>query len=113
MKLDKQFSRVTVILALALLVVTMVSTGCEDSGVNAPTDGNLILTPALAHIVILEGESSGSATFTAVTVFQYRFGFVGVDHQVYFQRRDLEQDRSGYRCIRERRGDPDASDHRS
>jgi hypothetical protein len=65
MKLDTQFSRVTVILALALLVVTLLSTGCEDSGVNAPTDGNLILTPALAHIVILEGEPSGSATFTA------------------------------------------------
>lgn len=54
-------------LAAVLLAAGLVLTlsGCEDSGVNAPSDGNLVLTPAVANIVIPEGASEGSFTFTA------------------------------------------------
>lgn len=45
------------------ILLTMV--GCEDSGVTAPSDGNLVLTPAVANIVIPEGAAEGSFTFTA------------------------------------------------
>ncbi len=54
-------------LAAALLAACIILTlaGCEDSGVNAPSDGNLVLTPAVANIVIPEGADEGSFTFTA------------------------------------------------
>ena len=54
-------------LAAVLLAAGMILTlaGCEDSGVNAPSDGNLVLTPAVANIVIADGASEGSFTFTA------------------------------------------------
>jgi len=54
-------------LAAAVLAtgIILTMTGCEDSGVNAPSDGNLVLTPAVANIVIPEGANEGSFTFTA------------------------------------------------
>lgn len=59
----KYFRRLAVIVLAAGIALTLA--GCEDSGTNAPSDGNLILTPAVANIVIPEGASAGSFTFTA------------------------------------------------
>ena len=58
------FSRSLAVVRLAAGIV-LALTGCEDSGVNAPSDGNLLLIPAVATIVIPEGAGEGSATFTA------------------------------------------------
>ena len=54
-------------LVAAVLTAGIILTlaGCEDSGVNAPSDGNLLLIPAVANIVIPEGAGEGSFTFTA------------------------------------------------
>ncbi|GEM_PF-5121330 len=65
MKSEAIIQKAVLFLALGVLAGLAALTGCEDSGVTAPSDGNLILTPGTANIVIPEGQSSGSFTFTA------------------------------------------------